>query len=124
MCILLCSVSKSKLFTTKLGDVTVSDLTMESARVTWTVASVTEQQEYYVLYGLDENNLNYTTDRISGNANTSLTDQTYSTTIQGLTSGTLYYVQVVAEFGSTILYSETTSFRTIEPGTLLKDMHM
>jgi len=97
---------------------------MESARVTWTVASVTEQQQYYVLYGLDENNLNYSTDRISGNANTSLTDQTYSTTIQGLTSGTLYYVQVAAEFGSTILYSETISFRTIEPGTLNGDLHM
>ena len=97
---------------------------MESARVTWTVASVTEQQEYYVLYGLDENSLNYSTDRISGNANTSLTDQTYSTMIQDLSSGTLYYVQVVAEFGSAILYSETISFRTIEPGTLNEFAHI
>lgn len=96
---------------------------MESALVSWTVPSVTEQQEYYVLYGLDPSDLNYTTERIPGNANTSLTDQTYSTTIQGLTSGTLYYVQVVAEFGSVILNSEIMSFRTIEPGTLIGGLH-
>ena len=89
---------------------------MESAVVTWTISSVTEQQEYYVLFGTYQYNLNNMTNRILGSENTSLINQTYSTLLDGLTFGTTYYFVVVAEFGSTTLLSDVASFTTLEPG--------
>ena len=89
---------------------------MVSALITWTVRSITEPQEYYVLYGLDQNDLNLTSNTTQGNTNTSLTNQTYSITLQGLTMGTEYYLQVIATYGTDSLYSDKTSFTTLEQG--------
>ena len=101
------------------GDVIVSNITMNSANVSWIVPSVTEPQEYYVLYGVNQIILNLTTDKVQGNSDTSLLNQSYSTIVQDLDYGTTYYLIVVTEFGSTTLYSEMTSFTTIEPGNIV-----
>lgn len=93
---------------------------MVSALITWTVRSITEPQEYYVLYGLDRNDLSLTTNTTQGTTNTSLTNQTYSITLQDLTMGTEYYLQVIATYGTITLYSEITSFTTLEQGTQFK----
>lgn len=98
------------------GDVTVSNITEGSASISWTVPSVSESQEYYLLYGTNRYSLNFTTDRIQGNSNISLVNVTYSISLQNLDMGTMYYVVVVAEFGSTTLYSDMTTFTTNEPG--------
>ena len=101
-------------------NVTVTEISMVSSLITWTVRSITEPQEYYVLYGLDRNDLNLTTNTTRGTTNTSLTNQTYSITLQGLTMGTEYYLQVIATYGTITLYSEITSFTTLEQGTQFK----
>lgn len=99
-----------------LGDVTVSNLTENSASLSWTVPSVTEPQKYYLWYGTSQNYFNFTTDRIQGNRNISLVNLTYSISLHNLDRGTAYYVVVVAEFETIILYSNITTFTTIEPG--------
>ena len=97
---------------------------MVSALITWTVRSITEPQEYYVLYGLDQNDLNLTSNTTQGNTNTSLTNQTYSITLQGLTMGTEYYLQVIATYGTDSLYSDETSFTTLEQGKNSRFAHI
>lgn len=93
-----------------------SEITRNTAIISWTVEYVLEQQEYTLLYGVDENALNLTSNTILGNANTSLTNQQYSIMLTGLTMGTDYYVFVIAEYGLTTLYSDTISFRTTDNG--------
>ena len=94
----------------------ILDIADESAVVSWTVKYVVEQQTYYVVYGSDEDLLNDTSDLIAGHTNTSLRDQTYSITLDGLTQGTTYYAVVIASNGFTTLFSDTVSFTTSEPG--------
>lgn len=47
---------------------------------------------------------------------TSLTDQMYNVTIDGLSQRVLYYVRVATTANDVTFYSETTSFRTIQLG--------
>ena len=98
------------------GNVTVDSITMSSAAVSWIVPSVTEPQEYYIIYGTNQNDLSLVTDRIRGDTDTSLENVAYSISLQNLDPGTKYYLAVVAEFGSTVLFSNITSFTTIELG--------
>lgn len=94
----------------------MSEITRNTAVISWTVEYVPEQQEYSLIYGVDENDLNLTSHSILGNTNTSLTNQQYSIMLTGLTMGTDYYVFVIAEYGFTTLYSDTISFKTTENG--------
>ena len=94
----------------------VLNIAEDSAVISWTVEYVLEQQQYYVAYGLDEDNLNETSYSILGNSNISLRDQTYNITLDGLTTGDTYYVVVIASYGFTTIFSETVSFTTKEPG--------
>ena len=105
------------------GDVVISDISDNTATVSWTVPSITEPQEYYLIYGTSQDRLNLTSDRIRGHIDVSLVNETYSISLQNLESGTEYFVAVVALFGSTTLYSETVSFTTNEPGKTLCIMH-
>ena len=97
----------------------MSEITEESAAVSWTVEYVIEQQEYYLVYGVDEDALNLTSRTVQGNPDTSLTNQTYNITLNGLTFGTEYYVIVTAVYGFTTLYSDTVSFTTIDQGAYI-----
>lgn len=107
------------IYISTLESIEVSNIDLDSALVSWTVPYVVEPQEYFVVYGVEETSLNFTTDIISGNDNTSLTYQTYSTTLRNLTIGTDYYVQVTAVFSYYTLYSDTSSFTTLEQGIIL-----
>lgn len=98
-------------FNTCTEDVFVSNISMDSATVTWTVPSISEQQEYYIQYGLSPELLTTTTDTITSTSNTML----YSLPLTGLNQGTNYYLQVVATFSDITLYSNIVSFRTTEP---------
>ena len=49
---------------------------------------------------------------------TSLTDQMYEVVLDGLTEGVLYYVRVATTADGVTFYSESTSFRTIQSGTV------
>lgn len=98
----------------------MSNITQYSALISWIVPSVSEMQEYYLLYSTDRNNLSLATDKIPGNTNTSIVNETYSISLQNLTIRTVYYAVVVAEFGSTSLYSDIVSFTTLEAGMYKK----
>lgn len=100
--------------------VTASTLT-DSANVMWRIPSFTTQEEYYVLYGTDPTDLNQRTDRITSSGDTSLTNQIFSLSIDGLDPGTVYYLRVVAVFD--VLFkreSETIVIWTKENGNILK----
>ena len=97
-------------------DVSISNITGNSAVVSWTVASISSPQDYVVEYGEDEGSLTEMSETRSV-SDTSLTDQMYSVTLSGLTQGILYYVRVATtNAGNVTFYSETISFRTVESG--------
>ena len=81
----------------------------------WIVASIAEEQEYTLFYGTDPADLSSVGNRSSG-SDTTVTDAVYEFTLDDLTQGTMYYVQVVSTFSIYTLRSELVSFSTIEPG--------
>ena len=96
---------------------TVSNITTVSATVSWTILRFTQQEQYYVEYGTERNNLNMTTDSISSPMDTSLLNQSYSTLLLGLNPGTVYYIKVVAVYEVIFArYSDIVFLRTYEPG--------
>ena len=61
--------------------------------------------------------LDMTTDSIPSPSDTSLVNQTYSMSLQGLRPSTIYYFRVAAVYDSiSTRYSELSSFRTYEEG--------
>ena len=94
------------------------DVSLSSATVQWVVASISEQQQYTVLYGTDPTNLNTTIDPISSGDNPMATDLMFEQVLDGLMQGTTYYVQVESTFNIYTLYSDIISFETIEPGII------
>ena len=77
------------------------------------------EEDYYIIYGLDSDALNITSDSIPSVSNTSLENQTYSILLDGLDVSTVYFAQIVAAFGMSgeyKRYSETIVFRTKEYG--------
>lgn len=73
-------------------------------------------------YGTEPTDLSMTTDPISSPVNTSLLNQSYSTLLQGLNPGTVYYVRIVAVYEVIFArYSDVVLFRTYEPGIELPD---
>ena len=91
--------------------VMVSDITINSAVVTWTIPTLTEQQTYYVQYGPSPLNLTFTSNTVTSDS--LLPGQSYSVTLNRLDSGTLYYVRVVAQFSNITLYSSIEMFTSI-----------
>lgn len=75
-----------------------------------------EQEEYYVLYGKDPENLDQATGSIPSLSDTSIINSTYSLVVTGLESGVVYYAQVVAAFDVFERFSEATVFLTKAPG--------
>lgn len=97
-------------------DITITNITENSAVISWTVSSISSPQEYTVEYGDDEDNLNETSEVLSV-SDTSLTDQMYSVSLNGLRQGVLYYLRVsTTNAGNVTFYSDSESFRTLEPG--------
>ena len=99
-------------------DVTVSDIMSPSATITWTIASLSQQQQYYVDYGTDENALDQRSKTVISSDDTSLTDQNYTVSLSELFFNTTYYIQVVATFGVYTLKSGVSSFTTPKEGRI------
>ena len=104
------------LFAHIVEDVRITNITGSSAEITWTVPSLSTTQDYVVEYGEDEDDLDLSTDPITV-TDTTLIDQMYTVTLEGLSQSVLYYVRVATTDpeGATF-YSETKSFRTIQTG--------
>ena len=72
--------------------------TTNSATVSWRIPSFTTQESYYVLYGKEPTDLDQRSSSIQSSPDTTLTNQVHDLTIDGLDSGSVYYLSVVAVF--------------------------
>lgn len=76
-------------------------------------------EEYILQYGTESDNLNLTSSTVDSVTDTTLQNQTYSVVLDDLEEGTIYYVQVLAQYGFGNLfkrYSDVIAFRTLEEG--------
>lgn len=96
-------------------NVQVTDLTLATATISWVVPSVPVWQQYSLIYGVESDNLNQSWGLLFSPVDTTLLNQEYSLTIQGLTQGTQYYLQVSSTFGYSVIYSDLVPFLTLEP---------
>ena len=92
-----------------------SGLTLTSVTVSWVVPYTPAWQQYSVIYGVDPDNLDWTWGILYSLPDVSATNQMFSITIVGLTQGTDYYVRVSSTFTYNVIYSELTTFTTLEP---------
>lgn len=77
-------------------------------------------ETYYVEYGTDPGNLDLNSDILYSPLDMSLVNQTYQVNLQGLNTGTIYYLRVVAVFNEVFKrYSDDNILRTKENGELL-----
>ena len=109
-----------------VADVTILNVLLESANVSWRIPSFKMQEEYYVEYGTDPSNLDQTSDILPSPLDTSLVNQTYQVSLQGLNAGTIYYLRVVAVFDEVFKrYSDDSILRTKENGEFnsLRESH-
>ena len=91
-----------------------------SVNISWMISYLVEQEEYYIIYGFESDELDFTTESILSVSNTSLENQIYSLVIDGLKTATVFYGEVVAAFGMSgefQRYSDIFAFRTKENGT-------
>lgn len=93
----------------------MTDNNGETATIEWLIPFITSPEEYTVQYGLSRDNLDSNISISSGN-NTSITDQQYSVTIEGLLYVTTYYFQVVVTNEVGTAESDVLSFTTPEGG--------
>ena len=98
-------------------NVELTDISLNTVTVSWVVPYFPTWQQYSVVYGTQQDALDLSWGLLYSPPDTSLVNQTYSTTVQGLTQGTVYYIRVSASFGFNIIYSDLVPFRTLEPGT-------
>ena len=96
------------------ADVTVVNIQETAATVQWVVPSVTEQQQYQVLYGTSGQLLDQTSSIVDGDSDISLTNQQYSVDLTDLTISTDYYFRVAATFGDVTITTEVNEFRTLD----------
>ena len=82
---------------------------MTDATISWNIPMFTEQEEYIVEYGLSPTDLNLESDTVESITDTTILNQPYSVTLQGLTGSTKYYFRVMAKFGTGGLYVRHTA---------------
>ena len=98
-------------------NVQISNTTITAVTLSWVVPYTPTLQHYSVVYGVQQNTLNQSWGLLNSSSNITQTNQEYNMTIEGLTQGTVYYVRVSSTFGYNRIYSEWTSFLTLEPRT-------
>ena len=104
-----------------VDNVKLSMLKITSVNITWTIPSIAEMEEYIVQYGVESDNLNLTSSTVDSVSDTTLENQTYSVVLDQLKNGTIYYAQVLAQYGFGNLfkrYSDNIALRTLEDGKL------
>lgn len=78
-------------------DVAHTALSFEQAEIQWLVPSIVYTPENYtVVYGTDENMLNYTSSVIVGSNDVTATNQIHNVTLSELQPSTTYYYTVTA----------------------------
>ena len=82
-----------------IEDVSVSEITLTSAVVSWKISSFVELETYTVEYGLISVMLNQVSAIVDSVNDTSATNTPYSITLQGLDVSTVYYLRVKAQYG-------------------------
>ena len=92
-----------------------SDITLTTATVSWVVPYTPTWQQYSIEYGLQPDVLDLNWGLLHSPVDLTLTDQQYSITMRGLTQGTEYFIRISSTFEYNRIYSELTSFLTIEP---------
>lgn len=98
-------------------DVTILNVLLDSATVSWMIPSFSMPEQYHVEYGTDPSSLDQVSDILSSPVNTSLVNQAYQVNLQGLNTGTIYYLRVVAVFDEIFKRcSDESILRTKENG--------
>ena len=69
-----------------------------SVEVSWRIPSFTRQEQYYIEYGTDRDNLDQRTELIDSVTDTTLVNVTYTQIINDLSPGAVYYLNVVAVY--------------------------
>lgn len=87
------------------------DIGLITVTVTWEVPYIHTLQLYSIVYGVEPDVLN----RTWGLVYSSQGVTQYSITVQGLTTGTDYYLRVSSTFGYSVLYSDLIPFLTLDP---------
>ena len=105
------------LFLYFLDMVSVSNITNQSASVSWRIPSFTETEQYYVEYGTDPTNLDTSSSLSFSPGDASVTDAYYTVPLDQLNPGMIHYLRVVAKYRIQFRrFSETVEFRTKENG--------
>ena len=97
-------------------DITINDVTLNSAVVSWRIPSFIEEEEYYIEYGTYPDDLTQRTDSLTSPGDTTITNMIYSITLSELESGIVYHIRVVAVFGDEFVRYTESIFLTREPG--------
>jgi len=101
--------------------VSVSNVTRDSASVSWRISSFIVQEQYYVEYGTDPDNFGHRTNPLSSPMDTSITNMMYTTTLE-LNSSTIYYLRVIAVFNTiSKRVSEMKVFKTKANGNIFSN---
>ena len=95
-------------------DVSAVSITGSSAVILWTIPYIELTSELYtVIYGINPDALDQSSNQIPSYADTTLTNQTYSTTLNGLQPLTTYYYQIRSQnteaFSTTAILQFTTT---------------
>ena len=75
----------------------ITDITVDSALIQWTVSYIAYSPEVYVVkYGTSQDSLTENSDSTYSGEDTTITNKTYSIKLSNLKENTSYYVQVMA----------------------------
>ena len=80
------------------SDNVITSTTTNSITVKWRIPRFTTQEQYYIQYGSDSATLAQRTNPIPSISDTTLINQTYEFTVEGLDSGRIYSLRVVAVY--------------------------
>ena len=95
-------------------NVTVANVSSNSAIIQWTVPLILyTPEQYMVQFGLRQNMLNETSTTVDGNQNISVVNETHTLVVDDLHSGTIYYFRVIARNGHGSVQSSLGTFMTL-----------
>ena len=102
--------------------VLVASITSSSATVQWMLTDPyipSYPETFTVLYGTSSGQLNFTTPEITANPNC----QTYSTQLNSLQPGTVYFYRIEARNVFMTSYTNTFSFTTVDTSTFISQLY-
>ena len=98
-------------------DLQVTHITSELAVVEWLITDIMYTPETFtVLYGINQNSLNSSSEVVNGTKEIDATNQLYSATLTNLRPDTTYFYQVVTTNDVGMNASSIAEFSTSSPG--------